>query len=110
MEYMEDVKKLVSEGMEIKRSGAAGSFRIVSQGDACIPVLQIRKAPGKRWRVHVPGAPKKGRAPNNRLDQDNLVESMEVTGINEARNGLVEDMTPVFRSSMVQDPDFSTKN
>jgi hypothetical protein len=60
MEYMEDVKKLVSDGMEIKRSGAAGSFRIVSQGDACIPVLQIRKAPGKRWRVHVPGAPKKG--------------------------------------------------
>lgn len=110
MEYMEEVKKLVAEGMEIKKSGAAGSFRIVSQGDACIPVLQTRKAPGERWRVHVPDASKKGEAPNNRPNQNNLVESMEVTVINEARNSLVEEMPPAFRSSMVQDPDFSIKN
>jgi hypothetical protein len=52
-EYMENVRRLVAKDKDIKKKGNISSFGIISQGDACIPVLQIRKKSGEKWRVYL---------------------------------------------------------
>jgi len=46
-----EAKKLAAKGMAIKRLGKISAFRVISQGPACIPVLQTRTARGQ-WTVH----------------------------------------------------------
>jgi len=46
-----EAKKLAAKGMAIKRQGKISAFRVISQGPACIPVLQTRTEKG-HWVVH----------------------------------------------------------
>jgi hypothetical protein len=47
-----EVRKLSEEGMEAKRNKECVAFRVSSQGDGCVPVLQVRRAFGDRWMVY----------------------------------------------------------
>jgi hypothetical protein len=47
-----EVRKLSEEGMEAKRNKECVAFRVSSQGDGCVPVLQVRRAFGDRWIVY----------------------------------------------------------
>jgi hypothetical protein len=38
--YKEEVKKMVSAGIELKNAGEIGAFRVVARGAGCNPVLQ----------------------------------------------------------------------
>jgi hypothetical protein len=40
---MDDVKRSVAKGTDLKRKEHTGSFRVISQGEACILILQTRK-------------------------------------------------------------------
>jgi hypothetical protein len=49
IEMLPEVRKLSEEGMEAKRNKECVAFRVSSQGDGCVPVLQVRRAFGDRW-------------------------------------------------------------
>jgi len=73
-----EAKKLAAKGMAIKRQGGISAFRVISQGPACIPVLQTRTSQGQ-WSVYLP-----------QQDEDNRVSGQE-DGTGEARTS---DETP----------------
>ncbi len=40
--YINEAKRPVQKGNVLKRNSQANSFRVVTQGPGCIPVLQVR--------------------------------------------------------------------
>jgi hypothetical protein len=52
IEMLHEVRKLSEEGMEAKRNRECVAFRVSSQGNGCVPVLQVRRAYGGRWMVY----------------------------------------------------------
>jgi len=50
-DQMLEAKKLADMGMTLKRQGKISAARVISQGPACIPVLQTRTTGGP-WAVH----------------------------------------------------------
>jgi len=80
-----EAKKLAAMGLAIKRKGVISAFRVISQGPACIPVLQTRTSKGQ-WSVYLP-----------QQDEDNRVSGQE-DGTGEARTS---DETPVEAERVV---------
>ena len=72
-EHLGTVRQLNGRGMELKRNGDIGSYRIKAQGPACIPVLEVRdrvhRGPGG-WRVRL----------ENAREEDNMEVMNEANG------------------------------
>jgi hypothetical protein len=72
IEMLPEVRKLSEEGMEAKRNKECVAFRVSSQGDGCVPVLQVRRAFGDRWIVYAGRENVAGLDPRSRGQDKNM--------------------------------------
>jgi hypothetical protein len=48
---MEQMNKMVQDGLELKKTGKVASFRVVARGVECVPTLEVKETRGGRWFV-----------------------------------------------------------
>jgi hypothetical protein len=48
---MEQMNKMVQDGMELKKTGKVASFRVVARGVEVVPTLEVKETRGGRWFV-----------------------------------------------------------
>jgi hypothetical protein len=79
-EVLPEVKKLSEEGMKAKRNNECVAFRVSSQGDGCVPVLQVRRAYGDRWMVYARRERVAGPDPRSRGQDEKMEDGKEAAG------------------------------
>jgi hypothetical protein len=91
--YKEEVKKMVSAGIERKNAGEIGAFRVVARGAGCIPVLQKKVKNSMKWHEHLL---------QHSGDQDAMEDVQEC----DTEDALFKEMPHIFRKRAYKDLQF----